>query len=331
VTNFLKKAFLRAVIYVARFRLELLLLPFVYLSAMFLYAVRSVGVYRLTRCRSLFRKIGIFPIIDRYDEPLFQPDKLNHALNEDRLLPGVDLNDAEQLELLSKFHFNEELTRLPIEKSKDLHFFYHNSEFKSGDAEYFYNMIRYFKPSRLIEVGAGNSTLLALQAINRNKDEDPAYCCEQIAIEPYRMPWLETTGIRVIRDPVEKVESTIFQQLKKNDVLFIDSSHMVRPQGDITHLYLNVLPSLAPGVLVHVHDIFTPKDYPFEWIIDNVRLWNEQYVLEAFLTFNGSFRVLAALNYLKHHYPDQLASKCPILQQEFADREPGSFWLMKSS
>jgi hypothetical protein len=82
-------------------------------------------------------------------------------------------------------------------------------------------------------------------------------------------------------------------------------------------------------VLVHIHDVFTPKDYPFKWVIEDVRLWNEQYLFEAFLTFNQSYKVLAAVNYLKYHYPEQLKAKCPVLAEEFEAREPGSFWLLK--
>jgi hypothetical protein len=82
-------------------------------------------------------------------------------------------------------------------------------------------------------------------------------------------------------------------------------------------------------VLVHIHDIFTPKDYLDEWVIDQVRFWNEQYLVEAFLSFNGRFKVIAALNYLKHHFMGKLAEKCPVLAENMAGFEPGSLWLMR--
>ena len=112
-----------------------------------------------------------------------------------------------------------------------------------GDAEYYYNMIRYAKPSMIIEIGAGNTTLLAIQAIEQNKKEQSGYQCELIAVEPYEMPWLEQTGARILREVVEKTDRAIFKSLRRNDILFIDSSHMIRPQGDIVFEYLQLLPT----------------------------------------------------------------------------------------
>ena len=84
-----------------------------------------------------------------------------------------------------------------------------------------------------------------------------------------------------------------------------------------------ILPSLKPGVYVHVHDIFTPKDYLKKWIVDDVKFWNEQYLLEAMLSHSSRYEIIAALNYLKHHHYDSLAKVCPYLSE---DREPGSFY-----
>ena len=89
-----------------------------------------------------------------------------------------------------------------------------------------------------------------------------------------------------------------------------------------------VLPELNPGVLIHIHDVFTPKDYLDDWILDNHIMWNEQYLLESFLSFNNNFEIIGSLNYLKHNYWDELSSKCPILKNE-QYREPGSFWIRR--
>lgn len=118
-----------------------------------------------------------------------------------------------------------------------------------------------------------------------------------------------------------------FQQLRANDILFIDSSHIIRPQGDVLFEYFEILPALNSGVIVHIHDIFTPKDYPAEWINKHM-FWNEQYLVEAFLSFNTSFRVIGALNYLAHNFPKEFAAKCPIFSQE--PNEPKAFWLIKN-
>ncbi|HAX18069.1 MAG TPA: hypothetical protein DCY00_05695, partial [Actinobacteria bacterium] len=117
-----------------------------------------------------------------------------------------------------------------------------------------------------------------------------------------------------------------FKKLDCNDILFIDSSHMIRPQGDVLYEYLELLPDLNNGVIVHIHDIFSPKDYPEEWVIGDVRFWNEQYLLEAFLTSNSRWKIIGALNFLHHNYYELLIEKCPRLTP---DREPGSFYIQK--
>jgi hypothetical protein len=261
---------------------------------------------------------------------MFNPVHLHRPTSEDRLLPGININIDEQLAILDRFDYSQELLMLPIESTGNLEFYYHNGSFESGDAEYLYNMIRAFKPARLIEVGCGNSTLLAQKAITSNRRNDSDYRCLHTCIEPFAAPWLETQDhLEIVRTKVELIDPAIFAQLTRNDILFIDSSHIIRPQGDVLALYLDILPRLNSGVLVHIHDIFLPRDYRSDWLASSARFWNEQYLLEAFLTCNDSFRVLGALNYLRHHYPEQLGKACPILHSELDSREPGSFWIVK--
>ncbi len=117
---------------------------------------------------------------------------------------------------------------------------------------------------------------------------------------------------------------TLFEQLEEDDFLFIDSSHMVRPQGDILREYLSIIPSLNKGVYIHIHDIFTPFDYPEYWLREKVLFWNEQYFLEALLMDNEKLEIVAMLNLLKHKYYGDLHRICTYLTQ---DREPGSFYM----
>ena len=117
-----------------------------------------------------------------------------------------------------------------------------------------------------------------------------------------------------------------FSILENGDILFIDSSHVIRPQGDVLFEYLEVLPSLNKGVIVHIHDIFSPKDYPEAWIKNEVKFWNEQYLLEAFLYSNTDWEIIGALNFLHHNYYEKLKETCCYLTP---DREPGSFYIKK--
>ena len=173
-------------------------------------------------------------------------------------------------------------------------------------------MIRIFKPKRIIEIGGGSSTLMALNAMKMNKIDDSDYSCSYICIEPYGKPWLEKTGLNVIRKKVEEVPLNTFKSLHRNDILFIDSSHIIRPQGDVLYEILEILPTLDSGVIVHFHDICTPKDYFDEWVCNN--FWNEQYILEAFLSFNKEFEIVLSTNYLLHHHYEKFMSKLPILK-----------------
>jgi hypothetical protein len=142
------------------------------------------------------------------------------------------------------------------------------------------------------------------------------------------MPCLEKTGMKVIRKRVEELEISFFQSLGERDILFIDSSHIIRPQGDVLFECLEIFPSLQTGVIIHLHDIFSPRDYTHKHLVKKVLFWNEQYLLEAFLSSNKQFKIIGALNFLKNHYPDRLKSRLPVLQAH-PEHEPGSFWIRK--
>ncbi len=305
---------------------DLLLMPFVYPSAWLLKNVRRAGVYRLPRCKNALMKVGVFPIRNHYYEPQFDYRKQALPFSQDRLLPGIDWNVEEQLGILEKLSFSQELADIPSVESSTRQFDFNNGAFGSGDAEYWYQLIRLMKPKRIFEIGSGNSTLMAIRAVHKNREEDPTYKCKHICVEPYEMPWLEEAGVSVIRKKVEDVDLAFFTELEANDILFIDSSHVIRPQGDVLFEYLQILPTLNRGVIVHIHDIFSPKNYLEPWLVDEARFWNEQYLLEAFLSHNSSWKILGALNQLRHNHYDQLKEVAPFLTP---DRDPGSFYIQR--
>jgi hypothetical protein len=310
--------------------LDVIALPFTFLAAVWLKAVRTIGLHEMPLSKKCLLSVGLLPMRDHYYEPWVKEKDLRYPLDRDRDLPGVDLNDQEQLDLLARFDYRDELLQFPLEATDKVEYCYHNRSFESGDAEFLYNIVRHFKPRRILEIGSGHSTLMARNAIRRNMQEQPAYACEHTCIEPYEQPWLESLGIKILRKRVEEFPPEFFSSLEANDILFIDSSHVIRPQGDVLFEYLQILPMLKPGVIVHVHDIFTPRDYLPSWVLGEMRIWHEQYLLEAFLTQNSSFRVIGAVNYLKHHHPAELGAKCPVLEKEMALREPGSFWMIRA-
>jgi predicted O-methyltransferase YrrM len=306
---------------------DLCLFPFVLIAAVPFRVFRRIGAHRLPISRQLFRKVGIWPLHRHYYDPLIDPRDLSQSLQTKRALPGIEWNVDEQLSVLAKMQFRHELEEFLGEKSHDeLRFSYHNESFLSGDADYLYSFVRLKKPRRVIEIGCGNSTLLIVAAIAHNRQDDASYECDHVCVEPYEQPWLERLGIQVLRQRVENIGIERFAELGENDLLFIDSSHIIRPCGDVVFQILEILPTLRPGVVVHIHDIFTPANYLTEWVVDRGYQWNEQYLLEAFLSQNRQYKVVGALNFLHHNYYSNLERICAIHSRS---REPGSFYIQR--
>jgi len=279
----------------------------------------------MQRCKRMLLRVGVFPIRNHYYEPMFDTRDLR-TVPESRVLPGIDWNEEQQLALLASFDYRDEITR-EFSNWRGLPPFYlGNPSFDAGDAEFWYSFVRLRRPGKILEIGGGFSTLIARRAVQLNTSNDSGYECDHTCIEPYEVPWLERAGVKVIRQRVEGLGIEAFTSLGPGDVLFIDSSHVIRPRGDVVFELLEVLPSLSRGVIVHVHDIFTPRDYPPSWVRDKVLFWNEQYLLEAFLTNNHEWKVIGALNFLHHNFHEQLAAKCPFLTPA---HEPASFYMEK--
>jgi hypothetical protein len=240
-------------------------------------------------------------------------------------LVGINMNDGEQLRLLREVFpgFRHEYETFPTNATDDpATFHFDNGLFDGTDALVLYCMIRHLQPKRVIEVGSGYSTRLAAQAALAN-GSTKLTCIDPHPDGVVRAGFPGLTS--VIDSSVEEVSIDLFKSLEAQDVLFIDSSHVVRIGGDVNFLILEVLPRLQPGVVVQMHDVFLPREYPRDWVVDMRRFWSEQYLLQAFLAFNTAFRVLLANSYLDARYPDALRNTFP--------NSPwwggGSFWLQR--
>lgn len=307
--------------------IDIFLIPFLIPASLIMWLTRRIGVEKIPYSRKIMLKIGVLPIIDHYYEPLINPKHLRFSLREKRNLVGINWNIEEQLKLLNEFKYQSELLNFSDLPTNDIkEFFYLNKSFVSGDACFWYSIIRHKKPKKIIEIGSGHSTRMAQAAIVKNQLENPNYNCEHTCVEPYEMPWLSQMNVDLIRRKVETLDLEVFRKLESNDILFIDSSHMIRPQGDVLFEFLEILPILKSGVIVHIHDILSPRDYLTEWITEDLRLWNEQYLLEAFLTNNRDWKIIGAVNLLKNDYFDLMKSKFPKLDINI---EPGSFYIQK--
>jgi methyltransferase family protein len=259
-------------------------------------------------------------------QPIPDTQSLPETLwNRPSKLVGVHMNDAVQLDLLrDRFpKFRDEYEGFPTEPTGEPGRFYLNNHlFENIDALVAYCMVRHFKPRLIIEVGSGFSSLLLGEAATRNKHS--ALVC----IEPFPREFLREgfPGLQsLMEEQIQDIDLDFFSQLQSGDILFIDSSHTIKIGGDVNYLFLEVLPRLKPGVIVHVHDIFLPVEYRRDWVLDEFRFWTEQYILQAFLTFNSQFEVLLANSYLNHYHQQELKSAFPGLSSWAG----GSFWMRR--
>lgn len=314
--NFIKYFFFRL--------FDLLSVPFVFVALPLLRFIRKHGIARFPYNRKMFSFFGVIPIRDHYYEPRFNYEQDLQNIQREALL--IDLNIKDQISRLQHYSSSEELLAFDKELMKgNTGFYLNNPNFGPGDSELYYLLIRNLKPKRIIEIGSGFSTMICLEAIKKNREE--GHPVEIICIEPFEQDWLDANReIRLIRKPVESLDLDLFRSLEENDILFIDSSHVIRPGNDVLFEYLHILPVLKKGVLIHIHDIFTPLHYRFDWLKDEYRLWNEQYLLEAFLYYNESFEVMFSLNHLAKSDFESVKAKLPNLKP---DSEPSSFWIRK--
>ena len=231
----------------------------------------------------------------------------------------IDFRLSEQVERLytELLPFAEEWTFPEGPDRGNQQFHFNNGFFERIDAEIAYSLVRQRRPSRIIEIGSGNSTRLMAAALKKNREEGAP--CELISIEPKPAPYLrdipELTAL--IEKPVQQVPLELFRTLQTNDILFIDSSHVVSIDNDVLYECLRILPTIAPGVLVHFHDIFTPLDYPEKFVMKNLCFWGEQYLLEAFLSFNHAFRVIWAGSAMQQFHADILREAFPQWEGSF--------------
>jgi hypothetical protein len=286
---------------------------------------------RSSTFRELFRnweRHGFHVTPVHFYQPIPDTQRLPETLwDRASQLAGIDMNESAQLDFVTKTFpkFRDEYEQFPTKPTSDARRFHlNNGLFDGADALVAYCMVRHLQPRLILEIGAGFSSLLLGEAASKNKSSS------LICIEPSPQEFLKHgfSGLHsLIEKKVEEVDLEFFSQLDSGDILFIDSSHTVKIGGDVNYLFLEVLPRLKPGVLVHVHDIFFPFEYRRDWVVDELRFWSEQYLLQAFLIFNSEFEVLVANGYLGHHHKEVLNAAFPNLPSWGG----GSFWMRRRS
>ena len=243
-----------------------------------------------------------------------------------REIPGVDLREAEQLHLLEQFAKFYPDIPFRIDATPGLRYHFYNPSYAYSDGVMLHCMLRHLKPKRLIEIGSGYSSCVTLDT----NDLFLGGTLETTFIEPYPdllkslISDADRARVKILPKRLQDVELDLFSSLGAGDVLFIDSTHVSRIDSDVNRLFFDILPALAPGVVIHFHDIFYPFEYPKE-SIQFGRAWNEMYVLRAFLQYNRSFRILLMNTFMAHFHRQFLQENMPLCLTNIG----GSIWLEK--
>ncbi len=216
----------------------------------------------------------------------------------------------------------------PMNDDGSSRFYTRNVSFPTLDAVTLFSMIRKNKPKRIIEVGSGFTSGLMMGVNEKyfNNEIDITF------MEPYpdllyqRMRKEDKSRYGVIPKGVQHVPLEFFKKLKKDDILFIDSTHVSKFNSDVNYELFDILPELNKGVIIHFHDVFDGFEYPLKWLKDGWA-WNEDYLLRAFLTNNGEYEVLLMNDYLSHHHSELLERSYPKKDKNILNG--GSLWLRK--
>lgn len=274
--------------------------------------------------------VRLFVPPGHFYSPIVNPASLEprfDALCSDREIAGIDISPERHLQVweeLAPF-----LQRLPFTDGPDRGFRYHfdNPFYAIGDGSVYSALLQRHLPKRVIEIGSGYSSACLLDTVElffthpveiHFIEPFPDRLRSLLSDRPYRAATIHTVD-------VQQVPVSLFRSLEAGDMLFIDSTHVMKTGSDVCYELFDILPALAPGVLVHFHDIFWPFEYPRSWAIDSNRSWNEIYALRAFLMYNRSFEVHFFGDFFARRFRDRIQRDYPALL-----RNPGgNFWIRK--
>ena len=263
--------------------------------------------------------------------PLPSVADINAALARSARAPevlGVEMREREQRSLLERLAVNYADLPFAARPKPGVRYHYDNPNYSYSDAIFLSLVLREFQPRQIIEVGCGNSTLVTLDTVERFIPHDVSITL----VEPYPAYVRHLLGAEIhdrsllMESKLQNVPLSKFQRLQENDVLFVDSTHVSKAGSDVNHLLFDILPILAPGVLVHVHDVFPRFEYPAHWLQEG-RAWNELYMFRAFLQFNSDFEIMLFGPYIVERHESWFAENMPLCL-----KDPGSsIWIRRSS
>ncbi len=269
-----------------------------------------------------------------YYSPVVDPEAVKDYVARQRALSYSDMAGIElridEMEAFWLSHSNDiAQTMFSDVKSDRMRFHYVNGSYPFGDAIMLRLMLLHFQSRRVIEIGSGYTTACMLDTFEESGIEDFSITC----IEPYPDRLLsllrenDWKRVNLLQQLVQTVNIDVFESLEAGDMLFVDSTHVVKTGSDVHFEIFDILPRLRPGVLIHFHDVPFPFEYPDEWIFSQNLSWNEAYFLRSFLMYNQSFRVVMWNSLLaKRLGKDRFPESSTFL------RNPGtSIWIRKEN
>lgn len=291
------------------------------------WRVAAQWVYAATQRGA--ERIGVHLLRASYDSPIPRLSRLDgEVFGRESPMRGIAWDPDVQMEFVEVRlgPYLREFAPTPDQDAPPGRFHLDNHTYDRVDAELLYAVLRWSRPRRYVELGSGHSTLVAAEALAANASEGaPA---EITCFDPYPSAHVlarPDLSDRVSRVPVQKLPEAELSGLAAGDVLFVDTSHTVKLGGDVNRIVLDLLPLLAPGVVVHFHDIFLPRDYSRGHLSDG-HYWNEQYLVQAFLAENQRWEVLVGAQAVALRHSARLGALIPSFREGVS---PGALWIRR--
>jgi Methyltransferase domain/Domain of unknown function (DUF4214) len=260
------------------------------------------------------------------DPRIIDTQKLIRPLSaRDIEILGISLDHM--IEFWSKNIDNIASCDFPEKPIDGCRFYFDNPVYSYADAIMLRAMLLVWRPRRIVEIGCGFSSSVMLDTI----EQHGLAVDKLVFIDPYpdRLKGLlkpsDYAHIEIIEKSVQSATPAIFEELQENDILFVDSTHVMKTQSDVCALLFDIIPSIAPGALIHFHDIFYPFEYPLDWIVQRRYSWNEIYGLRLFLMYNSEFRIEFFNNMFGQLCHDLIEKTCPL----YLNNIGGSIWLRR--
>jgi SAM-dependent methyltransferase/predicted O-methyltransferase YrrM len=264
-----------------------------------------------------------------YRSPGYDARELAPRRERPRATPDIDWRDEAQVALCDEVFAAQEPLELRRDESADpSEYWALNDQYPPLDAWVLAGLLRHLRPSLMTEIGSGYSSLVTARVNREQLEGSMRFVC----IEPHPRQFLSdgVDGIsELCVEPIQETPLERFDELGDGDVLFIDTSHTVKTGGDVTWIFHEIVPRLAAGVYVHIHDVFLPGDYPEPWVMEGWG-WNETYLVRSFLSYNNAFEIVWGSQYMTQHHPQKVLNAFPE-QVEYSDRAGGALWIRRTS